>query len=242
MTTANMLFAAVAIYLLKKDGLIKIAWRPDLIKEALRYGVPLVPHILGSFLLVTVDRAVISSVLGIDQAGVYMVAVQVAAVVALGLDAVNKAFMPWLFNKLSQQDSAAKSEVVKLTYKYYFILVVGVLISFIIADDVLMILASDAYSDAANVVAWIILAQALRGAYLMVTNYVFYEKRTELVAAITISTGIINVVLVYLFTDLYGLKGAAWAFCISMTIQWIATWYLAHKIHPMPWRMGFGRN
>lgn len=242
MLIANIFFAGLAFYLLNKDKLIKVSWRPDLISEALRFGVPLIPHMLGAFLLLTVDRAVISSVLGVDKAGIYMVAVQVASVVALGLDAINKAFMPWLFNKLKTGSVASEYEVVRITYKYYLILTFGVIVSFVIAGDVLLLLVSEDYNSAAKIVSWIILAQAFRGGYLMVTNYIFYEKRTELIAGITIGTGMVNVMLLYAFTESYGLIGAAWAFCISMTIQWILTWYLANKIHPMPWFSAFRSN
>ena len=41
-----LLAALVAVGLLAKDKLISLSWRPDHLREALRFGVPLVPHVL----------------------------------------------------------------------------------------------------------------------------------------------------------------------------------------------------
>lgn len=71
-------------------------------KEAASFGVPLIPHIMGGFLLMTVDRAVIGSVLSLDAAGYYMVAAQIAGILGIALDSVNKAYVPWLFEKLKE--------------------------------------------------------------------------------------------------------------------------------------------
>lgn len=234
-TLAAVIFGILAVLLLYRDNLIVKAWRPDLMREALQFGVPLIPHIVGVFLLLTVDRAIISARLGTDAAGYYMVAVQLAMVVNLVLQSVNRAYVPWLFERLKRDIPMEKRFIVKLTYCYNVSLLGCAAIGFIWAGDVLVWVAGETYSPAGEIVAWLILAQAVRGMYFMVTNYIFYAKRTGLVARITIVTGLLNVVLLFVFMDWFGLKGAAWAMCISITCQWIATWWTAHKIVPMPW-------
>ncbi|MDO1742120.1 oligosaccharide flippase family protein, partial [Escherichia coli] len=48
------------------------------IKDALKFGIPLVPHIVGIFFLSAIDRILISGKLGIEEAGVYMLGVQLS--------------------------------------------------------------------------------------------------------------------------------------------------------------------
>jgi O-antigen/teichoic acid export membrane protein len=71
--------------------------------------------------------------------------------------------------------------------------------------------------------------------YLMVTNYIFYSKRTGLLSIASISSGILNLVLLIILVRIFGLEGAAIAFAISMGIRFLLTWWIAHKRHPMPW-------
>lgn len=232
---ATILFAFIAAGLLYKNNLIRVCWQPSMAKEALRFGIPLIPHIVGMFLLNTVDRAVITSELGVDKAGIYMVAIQVSMAVAIILDAVNKTFVPWLFERLKRDNEVEKQKVVKVTYGYYLLLALGVVLSFLWADDVLLVVAGADYSEAASLVAWVILAKGFHGGYLMVTNYLFYTKNTGILSSITIACGLLNVALLFLFINAWGLLGVAWAYAVSKLIQWLTTWFFANRQVPMPW-------
>lgn len=232
-TTA--VFALFALVFLIKNNLLRVCWRPDMAREALRFGVPLIPHIVGLFLLNTVDRAVITSELGIDKAGIYMVAIQVSMAISIILDAVNKTFVPWLFERLKLGNAVEKQKVVKVTYGYYSLLAFGVVISFLWADDALLLIAGADYSEASYLVAWVVLAKGFHGGYLMVTNYLFYTKNTGILSSITISCGLLNVALLFLFINKWELLGVAWAYCFSKLVQWLVTWFYANRQVPMPW-------
>ncbi len=234
-TVAVVFFGAIALLLLWRDGLLKPTWRPDLMKEALRFGVPLIPHILGAFLLITVDRAVIGSQLGLDAAGYYMVAAQMAMAMGLALDSVNKAFVPWLFERLKRNDSVEKLFIVKLTYSYGLFLLGCVVVAFLLGGPILVFIAGQQYEQAAPLIGWLILAKGFHGMYYMVSSYIFYKKRTGLIAKVTIGTGLLNVILLFVFIKEFGLIGATWALCVSMFLQWLITWKVASYLVEMPW-------
>ena len=69
----------------------------------------------------------------------------------------------------------------------------------------------------------------------MVTNYIFFSKKTGLLSVASISSGFINLLLLIVFVRILGLQGAAIAFALSMGIRFLLTWLIAHKRHPMPW-------
>ncbi|WP_417547456.1 lipopolysaccharide biosynthesis protein [Marinobacter segnicrescens] len=230
------LFALLGIILLKRDGLLKLnVWRPQYISEALRFGVPLIPHVGGAFLLVSVDRFVINSELGLAQTGVYMVAVQFGAAVALVFDSINKAYVPWLFERLKRNDDAEKRQIVRYTYGWYVLILCGAGLSFLVGPALITFVAGDQYARAGEIIGWVVLGRVFGGMYLMVTNYIFFSKRTGLLSLVTISSGLINVCLLFLLISNYGLEGAAYSFCIAMAIRFLLTWVVAQKRHPMPW-------
>lgn len=229
------LFAAAALYSLRRDRLASFRWRPGYIREALAFGVPLVPHVAGIFLLGAVDRAVINDILGLHDVGVYMVAVQLALGMAIVFDAVNKAYVPWLFERLQRDQSHEKHALVRWTYVHFALslLAAGGLALF--GPHIVSLVAGPGYEAAAQALGWLALGQAFSGMYLMVTNYVFYSKRTGWLAVATISSGALNVALLLVLVPAYGLRGAGMAFAISMAVRFLFTWALAHRSHPMPW-------
>ena len=230
------LFLIIALFLLFRSDLLKIfVWRKDYLKEALRYAVPLIPHVGGLFLLSSVDRVVINNQIGLAAAGIYMVAIQLTSVMNIVFDAVNKAYVPWLFEKLKEDDLSQKEKIVKITYIWYFVILLGVSLAFLIGPFLVTTIAGENYSQAGELIGWLALGQGFNGMYLMVTNYILFSKRTSLLSSATISSGILNVLLLILFTNLYGLEGAAKAFALSMIIRFLLTWFLASKTHPMPW-------
>ena len=232
----SLVFVVLALYLLKKDSLLKVfIWRKDYLREALKFGVPLIPHIAGSFLLVSVDRFVINKEIGIAEAGIYMVAVQLTAAIGIVFDAINKAYIPWLFEKLKANQLEEKQKIVKLTYIWFFLIILGVILSFFVGPPLVVLIAGEQYAQAGKVIGWLALGQGFQGMYLMVTNYIFYSKRTGLLSLASISSGILNLILLIVLVRILGLEGAAIAFAISMCIRFLLTWWTAHKRHPMPW-------
>nr|WP_082708438.1 oligosaccharide flippase family protein [Marinobacterium profundum] len=238
LTVSILVFGVLAYFFLKKDGLVEIVWRPVLIMEAVRFGIPLIPHIIGAFLLLTIDRALISTVLGLEQAGYYMVAVQLSMILSVLMDAVNKAYVPWLYERLNRNKGSDKFLIVKITYWYYLFLMFISAVFFIWGDGIVVFFAGEKYAVSSSIVPWIVLAQVFRGMYLMVTNYIFFVRRTAVISLITFSFGSLNVFLVLFFMKLFGLIGAAWALCICMAFQWMVTWFYANKLFSMPWGLG----
>lgn len=235
-------FAALALVSLGRDGLLGWRWRPDFLREALAFGLPLMPHIAGIFLLGMADRFLISRELGNDQVGIYMVAAQVAMVLALLADAINKAYVPWLYERLKRDDPAEKHLIVRNTWRYFGIalLLAGVMAA--LGPWVVKLLAGPDYAAAGALVGWLALGQAFGGMYLMVTNYVFYSRTTGGLSLVTIGSGAVNILLILALIIPLGLTGAAIAYALSMGLRFLLTWRLAQRCHPMPWLGGEGHR
>lgn len=232
---STIAFAILAVFLLYRDNLLGFAWHPSYIKEALAFGVPLMPHVAGIFLLSAVDRLVIDYQLGLAQVGIYMVAVQLASIMGIIFDAINKAYVPWLFERLKRDQPDEKKQIVRLTYAYFLVSLLAAGLVFVVGPITVTLVAGERYAEAGSVIGWLALGQAFSGMYLMVTNYIFYSKKTGLLSLVTIGSGLLNVVLLVVLIKMLGLTGAAIAFALSMALRFLFTWLVADKHHPMPW-------
>lgn len=228
----------VAFILLYKDNLIDIkSFKPEYIKEALSFGIPLIPHHVGGLLILSASRIVINEQLSLFDVGIYMVAFQLSTTMSILFDALNKAYVPWLFERLKRDNYEEKKQIVKYTYCYFIVVLLISGIIFLIGPFFITLIAGDKYSEAGKLIGLLCLGQTFGGMYLMVTNYMFFSKKTGMLSLVTISTGLINFFLLFIFIEYLGLIGVAISFSIAKLIQFLSTWFMASNCTNMPWKL-----
>ncbi|GAW96958.1 MULTISPECIES: lipopolysaccharide biosynthesis protein [Colwellia] len=233
----SVILALVSYYTLRNDKLVLFEYNRQDIKDALSFGMPLIPHVVGGFLLLSVDRLVINKELGLEMTGIYMVAVSLGAALNIIFTSLNKAFSPWLFGQLKENNQEIKRDIVIKTYLYFVFLMVMSLLAFFIAPPLLKLIVGVEFYQAADILPMIVIGQIFIGMYFMVTNYIFYVKKTKYLSYVTISSGAINVALLLLLIPLYGISGAAIAFMIANLWQFLCTWAVSAKLYTMPWAL-----
>jgi O-antigen/teichoic acid export membrane protein len=211
------------------------SWNPQYIKESLHFSIPLIPHVAGVFFISMADRFFIAGELGVAQAGIYMLAAQLATVVSLVHESINRAFLPWLFEKLTLNKSEDKRMIVKFTYLWFATILASTPLLFFIGPNIVIVIAGPEYSEAGNVFGWLALGHSFGGMYAMLNCYIYFSKKTYSLSIVTLFSGILNIILLVFFLKIYGLVGAGIAFSISMLVRFFLTWFLAHYVHPMPW-------
>lgn len=232
---ASTLIGIIAYWTLVKDKLVIMKYSRADINYALSFGVPLIPHVLGGFLLLSVDRLVINKELGLEMTGIYMVAINLGSALNIIFNSINKAYVPWLFGQLKEEDANNRLSIVKKTYVYFVFLIVMTTLSFLIAPPILEVIVGKEYRQAANILPFILTGQVFLGMYYMVTNYIFYIKKTKYLSYVTISSGVINIILLLVLVPLYGIAGAALAFLIANFIRFLSTWVVSAYLFKMPW-------
>lgn len=233
--TASIFLLLTIVVLVKNNFFLFLHWNKNNHIDALRFGLPMVLHASGGLLLASFDRFIINDKLGLAQVGIYMVAVQISMGISLVFDAINKSYVPWLYERLKRDIKNEKIEIVRNTYIGYGLIILGVSIIFWSSPWFVKVIAGVEYADAAEVLGWLALGQGFGGMYLLVTNYIFYAKRTVLLTTVTLFSGAINMAALLVFIPLWGIKGAAIAFSLAMGVRFVLTWVAAQISHPMPW-------
>ncbi len=233
----SILVGFMSFLSLVNDKLFKFEYCLEDIKQALSFGVPLTPHVLGAFLLLSADRFVINKELGLEMTGIYMVAFSLGSALNIVFSGINRAFSPWLFGQLKEDDEDKKRDIVKKTYIYFIFLIFMSIFAFFAAPPILKLIVGEKFHQAADVLPVLIIGQVFLGMYFMVTNYIFYVKKTKYLSYVTISSGAINIALLLLFIPIYGIYGAALAFSIANLSQFLFTWLVSAKVCRMPWAL-----
>jgi O-antigen/teichoic acid export membrane protein len=233
----SIVYGIISIFVIIKRKYITFSFNKKYIKDALFFGVPLIPHALGGWIMTSIDRIFINSMVGVDATGIYTVGYQVGMIIGLLALSFNLAWSPFLFEKLKENNYSTKKKIVKFTYLYDIGIVFLALALSFIAPYFLNFFVSKNFYFAYKYVLWIALGYAFNGMYFMVVNYIFYIKKTYILAWVTFSSAGINIVLNYFFIKANGAIGAAQATTITFFVQFIMVWILSARVYKMPWNL-----
>lgn len=231
---STLIFVIPVVWLMAKNGSLKISWNKDHVKHALKYGAPLIPHALGGTILSFSDKMVITNELGLEANGVYSVAFQVALIIGLFQNSFNQAWVPWFFKTLTDVTEAMKARIVRVTYLYYLGLAAMTVLLIVCTPIIFQVLGKE-FKAGSGLVFWIAIGFLFNGMYKMVVNYLFYMEKTMLIGTITVVTAIINIALNLVLIPKMGLNGAAIATATTFFIQFVTVWIFAQRQFPMPW-------
>ena len=230
-------FSGISLFVLFQESLCDFKLNLSYIKNALNFGIPLIPHTLGGLAIVTTDRILITNLIDIEQTGIYVVGSQIGMIISLLATSFNQAYSPWLYGQLKKENNLIKLKIVKFTYIYYIVILLLAISLSIVLPLFIRFLVGNEFIGSIQFVLWIALGGAFQGMYYMVTNYIFYAEKTYLLAWVTFFTAVTNLVISYSLINLNGAIGAAQGTMFALLISFLLTWILSAKVYKMPWNL-----
>ena len=230
-------FSGISLFVLFQESLCDFKLNLSYIKNALNFGIPLIPHTLGGLAIVTTDRILITNLIDIEQTGIYVVGSQIGMIISLLATSFNQAYSPWLYGQLKKENNLIKLKIVRFTYIYYIVILLLAISLSIVLPLFIRFLVGNKFIGSTQFVLWIALGGAFQGMYYMVTNYIFYAEKTYLLAWVTFFTAITNLVISYSLINLNGAIGAAQGTMFALLISFALTWVLSAKVYKMPWNL-----
>lgn len=204
-------------------------------RDALNFGVPLIPHVIGGLAIVVADRFIVGSFLDLESVGIYTLALQFGMAMGLIADAFSKVYSPWLYRKLKESTPTARLEVVGVTYLSWLFFTILALAAHVFCSLFFLKIVGENFYKAQEILFWFFLGQTFKGMYLTVTGLFFFSSHTGRLSFITLSTGGVSILASLWFVDRFGLEGAAMAYALSEFILFFFVWAFSRLIYPMPW-------
>lgn len=209
----------------------------SIVKTALKYGVPLIPHSVGAWILMSSDRFFLNMYSTKEELGIYGLGYQFGMLVYFLIVAINKAYVPFFF-KTAVEEKENASSIFQDIIKYYLILIIsiGFGLSLFAKEIVLIMAQSESFYPAYSVVPLISLAYVFNGFYYMSVNGIFYSKKTYILPFSTGVSAVVATILNYLLIPNYGMYGAAIATVAAYITLFIATYYYSQKFYYIKWQ------
>ena len=228
-------FSAIfAFFYFKKKQMILFALNKDYLRHAIVYGIGLVPHAIGGSIMVLANRFYIGNMISLEEVGFYSVANQLACILSFLILSFNNAYVPWLFERLSNKEYD-KTKLVRTTYIFMCGFCLLGFFSYVIIDQIFPFFINSSFENSLKHVPWLLLGFVFQGFYFVQTNYIMFVEKTYLTGSITIISATISIFLNLIFIKFWGAIGASIAFAVTYLLYFVLTWIVSAKVFPMPW-------
>lgn len=205
---------------------VGIDWK--ILKESLRYSLPLIPYNLAAFTAVTIDRLFLNNMRGTAEVGIYSVGYQFGNIMNVITAAVLQAYSPWFFDHIEKGApgrEAIRRNVGMIVSVFAFL---GVGITY--ASPLLMrFMVNARFSDSWRVVAPLTTGYAFYGVYLLTCNGLF-AKKTYYLPLVTVLGALLNIGLNILIIPHLGMFGASLSSLLYNVSISIFTLVLVEKV------------
>ena len=207
---SKALFGAPLFLYIMKNG--KCYFSKNFWSYALKFNLPLIPHFLSTFVLNQADRIMIGRMESEAKAAIYSIAYTISTMMLIVVTALNNALVPYIYKQIK----AKEYDAIRNHTKIYFI-IVGLLciVTMVFAPEIIYIFAGKEYYEAIWIIPPIAVSVFFIFVYSMFSTIEYYFQKTSLLAFASFLCATINIILNYIFIDMFGYFAAGYTTLVS---------------------------
>jgi O-antigen/teichoic acid export membrane protein len=210
------------------------AFSPRLLRAALGFGAPKVPHGILVQALNLADRKILDLFVSRAEVGIYQLGYTFGGTVKFALSAFEPAWQPFVYAQARRPDAPALLARV-VTYAFAAFVAVSLAVA-VLGGDLLVLMTprNPAFWPAARIVPVVALAYLLHGAFLLGSIGIGIEKRARFYPVITAAAAATNIGANFLLIPRWGIAGAAWATVLSYAVMAGLGVAISRRLYPVP--------
>jgi O-antigen/teichoic acid export membrane protein len=212
--------------------IIRPVFSREILREALRFGLPRVPHAAAQQVIAVGDKFILAMYLPASQVGIYAMGVSFGLTQKLFLSAFEYAWAPFYYANAREPDAKRTFSTVT-TYGFAILALMTAGLSGTGGDLLAAVTRQEQYVAAADVVTWTAIGVLFQGLYLLTSIGLNLTKHTRHYAVATSIAAAANVVLNLLLVPRAGFMGAAWANGIAYAIQTGLAYRFSQRFYPV---------
>lgn len=176
-------------------------------KYAIPFSLPLVPHYLSMYILSSSDRIMITRLVGSSETAIYNVAYTVASIMLIFWNALDSAYTPWIYERLSENNYKPINK--RGTQVLLFFAGITILVS-LFAPEIIRILAPKSYYSGVYAVPAVAASVFFTACFSLFMRIELFHKKTKPITIATCCAALANVILNYIFIQMFGFIAAAY--------------------------------
>jgi O-antigen/teichoic acid export membrane protein len=216
--------------------LVRPMFSRALLGEALRFGLPRLPHGIAHQTIAVADRYLLSLFGTLRDVGLYSIGASFGMAMKLFLTAFEYAWAPFYFAAMKEPDAQRTFSGVTTYVLAALVLLAAGLAA--VADDVVRLMTTPEFYGAARVIPWIGLGVLLQGVYLLTSIGLNITKRTEYYPIATGIAAATSLAANVLLIPRFGLLGAAWSNVIAYAVLAAVSLWFSQRLYPIRYEHG----
>ena len=211
--TYGTLGVGICIYVLAKG---RTFYNREYWHLALTLALPVVFYSLSDVLLGHCDSVMLQQMMNEDKVGQYSLAYNFGGIMLTIFTALNNSWTPFFFDDMKNGRMDQMRSQAKNFLEVFTVLSAGFIL---LSTEVYHIFASQDFWPGTGLIPLFVTGYFLNFLCTFPVNYEYYHKRTKVVAAVTVLSSLVNIVLNYVLIRAIGMAGAAVATMISHCLQ-----------------------
>ena len=202
-------------------------WQGPLLKTALAFSLPLIPHFLSGWLLRAADRWILDLYRGQAEVGAYFLAVQLASLISLVMFSTNDAIAPRLLARFRDDGRAGAQAFHARVFPLYLLTSAGLAAGAILIGPLAVaILSHGKITHISLVMSLLACGFVASTLYVPFSNSFFALKRTQYLFLLTMASAALSLLLNFLLIPALGAVGAALSLLIAYSfLLALAMWF-----------------
>ena len=210
---------------------IRLTMSWSVLRKALRFGLPKLPHGIAYQAIAVSDRYLLSTLATVHDVGVYTIGATLGLGLKYFLSAFQTAWSPFLLEMMNRHDARDTYRTVT-TYVFLVLVLLATGLS-AVAVDLVGLLTTPEFHGAAQVVPWIVIGALLQGVYQLTSVGLSITKRTEYYPITTGIAAVTSVSANLVLIPRFGLIGAAWANMLSYAVLAASGMVFSQRFYPI---------
>lgn len=203
------------------SGQMVICIDGKLLKEALLYSIPIMPHNLSTHFISLISKVLIGNASGtLSSLGVYSVASNFRTISDSIHNYINQAYSPWMFEQLHKNEIDYRLEirnVVRLLVSVSVFLLTGIAL---FSQDYITLFLTKSYEQAKYYAVLLVIVYIIKTAYYFYVAILFYYKEaSSKIFIATLSSSMVNLLLSVYLIPKWNVVGSIIADMIAMIIR-----------------------
>jgi O-antigen/teichoic acid export membrane protein len=229
---ATGLFALALLPRLR--GRAALTLSPPLLREALVFGLPKVPHGLLLQVQNLADRKILDVFVSRAEVGLYHTGYNFGQGVKFALSAFEPAWGPFVYAEV-RKEGAPRTLARVASPAFALFLGAGLAVA-VLGRELLTLMTphSPQYRAAAPVIPVIALAYVLHGVFLLTSVGIGISRQARYYPIVTAAAAAANVAGNLLLVPRFGMMGAAWATVLSYAVMAGLGFVLSRRLYPIP--------
>lgn len=213
--------------------LIRPVFSRAIIRDALGFGLPRIPHSVAHHVMGLADRYLLKVYGTLHDVGLYSIGATFGLALKLFLSAFESAWTPFFLGLMREPDARRIYSTVSTYVVAVLVLLVAGLSA--AARDLVRLATQPAFHEAAIVTPWIALGVMFQGLYLVGSIGLIITKRTTRYPLATGAAAAVSLGANFLLIPRYGMMGAAWANAIAYATLAAVTVAFSWRAYPIPY-------